>query len=130
MQKVYRVAFIALSFWSVVSCFIIFRGSAGKLTIQLADARNALANATRSNVELTGELRQLQIELGKSSQLVIDQQRIIAENKRRLDDQKRIIDGIARTIGDAGGDIGKQIDTIADGFRRLYAFYHPGAKGS
>lgn len=128
--KIRSAAFIALTVWSVVSCFIIFRGSAGALSIQLADARNALANATRSNTELAGELQQLQIELGKSNQLVSDQQRIIAENKRQLDEQKRIIDGITQTIRDAGGGIGKQIDAIAEGFRRLYSFYHPSAGGS
>jgi peptidoglycan hydrolase CwlO-like protein len=117
-----------LAFWSIASVFIIFRGSDSKLSAELSTARESLGRATQSNVELAGELRQLRTELDQSNKLSSDQQRIIAENKRRLDDQQRIIDGIAETIRNQGGDIRGQIKAIADGFRRLYAFYHPGAR--
>lgn len=100
-----------------VGTVLIARGSGAKLNAELNAAQWSLESATRTNAELTGELRQLHGELDRANELAQDQQ-------RRLGEQKRIIDGILASIDFQGGNIRSQIRAIADGFRRLYDFYH------
>jgi len=58
MQKVYRVAFIALSIWAVVSCFIIFSGSAELDGLRVrarqieSDFREASSNLSTARLEI------------------------------------------------------------------------------
>lgn len=100
-----------------VGTVLIARGSGAKLNAELNAAQWSLESATRTNAELTGELRQLHGELARANGLAKDQQ-------SRLDRQKQIIDGIISNIDYEGGSIRGQIRAIADGFRRLYDFYH------
>jgi len=108
--------------------YLVTKDSGIKLNNDLKSARSSLAVATSDNAKLADELRQLHVELNKSSGLAKDQQRLLDSNKQQLDNQKRIIDGIAETIGKQGGDIRGQIKAIAEGFGRLYASYHKSAK--
>ena len=109
------------------------RDSGTKLNADLKDARWSLESATRTNAELATGLRELHGELDRASGLTKKQQSIIDSQQSRLDEQKQIIDGqqsiidgIAETIREQGGDIRGKIKAIADGFGRLYAFYHEG----
>jgi hypothetical protein len=96
---------------------LLARGNGAKLNADLSSAQWSLETATRTNAELTGELRQLHGELNRANGIAKDQQ-------SRLDRQKQIIDGILGSIDFQGGNIRSQIRGIADGFRRLYDFYN------
>jgi len=122
------ICFVAGIAFTSGAAYLIARNSGAKLNADLRDAKWSLGTATRTNTELAGELRQLSSDLDRASKLADDQQRIIDSQQSKLDDQQRIIDGISETIRNQGGDLRGKIKAIADGFGRLYAFYHPGAK--
>jgi len=104
---------------------LLTRGAGAKLNADLAAAQWSLASARRTNTELTAGLLRLRGELDKASGLVAAQQSIIGEQQQQLGDQQRLIDGISATIASGGGNLREKIKAIADGFRRLRAYYYP-----
>lgn len=127
-------------------CFAIMffanRGATEKLRSDLAGVRTALVNAGYAGTDLAAGVRIIHSQLVRSNSLVAEQQRELDANKselagqqRTINQQKLVIDaqkrGLAKLAGDlsaAGGDIGKKLRAFAEGFRRLYAIYHPGGK--
>jgi hypothetical protein len=71
----------------------------------------SMADAVADSAKLAGSVRQLEGQLALERQWALDQQ--------------RIIDGIAGAIAGSGGDIGQRIRALAEGFVRLYGYYHP-----
>jgi len=70
----------------------------------------SVADATADSARLAGSVREL------AGELALERQRTL--------DQQRIIDGIAGAIAGSGGDIGQRIRALAQGFVRLYGYYH------
>jgi chromosome segregation ATPase len=115
--------------------------SGANLQRQLGDLRKSLASALDDNASLTSSVRQLHGQLDSANTIATGQQRELDADKQRLAGQQRTIDNqqsilaaqkrgldaIAQNIAGAGGDIGKSIRAIAEGFRVLYFEYHPGA---
>ena len=99
------------------------RGAVRKLNADLASVRSSLASATADSAAASAAVQRLSSQLVAANKLVADQQ-------SEINGQRKIIDGIAETISGAGSDVGRQIDALAEGFIRLYSFYHPSAKAS
>jgi hypothetical protein len=131
----YAVAFVAGVILCLVIGYFVTRGANAKLSADLAGIRTALVNAQRDLSDLTEQLRLLHGQLDRASELVASQQRELDGDKRLLANQQLILDaqkrGLAKLASDiaaSGGDLRKQVRAFAEGFRRLYAIYHPGGK--
>ena len=113
-----------------VGIVLFATGGAGHdLNKQLSDAlsankslRTALDDAVSANHGLTDAIQKLHGQLDAQAKLLAGDDAAIAAGQR-------IINGIISDISGAGGDLGKQISAIADGFGRLYRLYHPDKNG-
>ena len=126
--------------WKYVACFalgvalcaggaLLLASRAGaKLNADLLATRAALASATAHSNELAAELRSLHSQLDDATGRADSEQRIIEGQQRLIDAGKRGLKGIADEIAGSGGDIGKKVRALGEGFIRLYRIYHPGAK--
>lgn len=105
--KIRSVAFIALSIWAVVSCFIIFRGSAELdcLRVRAKQIEDDLRE-TSSNLN-TARLEAIRI----GEELAIAQGRI-GELESRVSGYQKQIDDILNGIGSARGDA-REIGSLA-----------------
>ena len=120
-------------------------GAGEKLNDDLKRIRDSLASAIATNASATATIRGLHNDLDDRDKLIAGQQRELTSDQHRLadqqrtisgqqstitdqqsiiDGQKRAIDAIATEVASAGGDLAKTARAVADGFKRLYAFYH------
>jgi hypothetical protein len=122
--------FIALAVGAIAGVSLVLvatNGSGAKLNTDLAGLRTSLEDAVTINHGLADQLSKLQGQLDKSNRLLAIDDAVIAKQQLTIAAGQRIIAGIASSIANSGGDIAKTIDAIADGFKRLYAAYHPSA---
>ena len=77
--------------------------------------------------QLAEQLRLVHSQLDIASGRADSEQRIIADQQRLIEAGKRGLKGIAESLAGSGGDIGKQVHALAEGFVRLYRIYHPGS---
>ena len=122
--------------------YFVTRSANAKYLADLAGVRTALVDAGYAGEDLAAGVRIIHSQLVRSNSLVAEQQRELDANKSELAGQQRTIDqqqlvidaqkrGLAKLASDlaaAGGDLGKKIRAFTEGFRRLYAIYHPGGK--
>ena len=99
----------------------ITKHAGDKLNADLAASRTALADATRLNAESTQTISELRGQLASASNGATKNQQLISATESGLDE-------LSSNIRDSGGDIGRQIQAIADGFDKLYKLYHQGTK--
>lgn len=118
MQKVYRIAFIALSIWAVVSCFIIFRGSAelDGLRVRAEQIESDFSEAT-SNLASAGlKIKQLGSELASALERAGNAEDRAARAEKSVRD---ILAGIGSARGDARevGSLAREIDGLVSGIQ-------------
>lgn len=119
----YIISFIAGAIICGVVTLWISHNSGAKLDAELSVARSSLAKLATDNTAAILTVRQLYSE--------VEQRNVVIErNQSVLTEQQSTIDAIASNITNSGGDIGKTIKAITDGFARLYASYHPSTKAS
>lgn len=119
----YIISFIAGAIICGVVTLWISHNSGAKLDAELSVARSSLAKLATDNTAAILTIRQLYSE--------VEQRNVVIErNQSVLTEQQSAIDAIASNITNSGGDIGKTIKAITDGFARLYASYHPSTKAS
>ena len=129
---------LAVGFCFLIGWFgrgILADREAAKLNDQLKSVRISLADATSANGELSKSNTKLQQQLddrdsilaGQKQQLG-SQQQLIAGQQRTIDEAKRGLAAFAESLSNGTGDLESRAKSIADGFAKLYAVYHPGAK--
>lgn len=119
----YIISFIAGAIICGVVTLWISHNSGAKLDAELSVARSSLAKLATDNTAAILTIQQLYSE--------VEQRNVVIErNQSVLTEQQSAIDAIASNITNSGGDIGKTIKAITDGFARLYASYHPSTKAS
>ena len=119
----YIISFIAGAIICGVVTLWISHNSGAKLDAELSVARSSLAKLATDNTAAILTIQQLYSE--------VEQRNVVIErNQSVLTEQQSTIDAIASNITNSGGDIGKTIKAITDGFARLYASYHPSTKAS
>ncbi|MFA5130483.1 MAG: hypothetical protein WC477_06265 [Patescibacteria group bacterium] len=119
LKTLHRVAFGVLSLWAVVSCFIIFRGSAEldglrvraeQITSDLGKAKSDLATARTQVGVLVEELASANGRIGQLEGRVSGYQKQIAD----------ILGSIGSARGDAQevGRLADELGTIVQGIQR------------
>lgn len=138
----FAVPFLAGALALGSATYVVDRSAAERLSADLAAARSTNAaigvdntalradndtlrksmdSAVANSDKLAGSVRQM------AGQLADEHQRSVAQQSR-LDEQQRIIDGIAIDVAKSGDDVGRELRALADGFIKLYSYYHPAGK--
>lgn len=118
LKTLHRVAFGVLSLWAVVSCFIIFRGSA-----ELDGLRVRAEQITSDLGKAKSDLATARTQVGVLSEELASANRRIGELEGRVSGYQKQIADILGSIGSARGDaqeVGRlagEIDGIISGIQ-------------
>ena len=126
----YIISFIAGAIICGVVTLWISHNSGTKLNAELSVARSSLAKLATDNTATILTIRQLYSEVEQRNVVIERNQSVLTGQQLQISQQQSAIDAIASNITNSGGDIGKTIKAITDGFARLYASYHPSTKAS
>lgn len=126
----YIISFIAGAIICGVVTLWISHNSGAKLDAELSVARSSLAKLATDNTATILTIRQLYSEVEQRNVVIERNQSVLTGQQLQISQQQSAIDAIASNITNSGGDIGKTIKAITDGFARLYASYHPSTKAS
>lgn len=121
----YIISFIAGAIICGVVTLWISHNSGAKLNAELSVARSSLAKLATDNTATILTIRQLYSEVEQRNVVIERNQSVLTGQQLQISQQQSAIDAIASNITNSGGDIGKTIKAITDGFARLYASYHP-----
>ena len=126
----YIISFIAGAIICGVVTLWISHNSGAKLDAELSVARSSLAKLATDNTAAILTIQQLYSEVEQRNVVIERNQSVLTGQQLQISQQQSAIDAIASNITNSGGDIGKTIKAITDGFARLYASYHPSTKAS